>query len=171
MDLSPFSPGLLCISIRKWPRNVEKIARFPGGEKSVESCHVCGCHGFFFFFRSLLFSFFFFVRLARLFPKCRRCSTTTRDINLQGRSPVGGPKWTEAKWTSTDENGPFWSHECQNQGEFKGTISKGQTEPDSQFLGDRRSLLIFAFPGIYSIWEVQIFAENRWKPQKPVCPI
>ena len=23
-----------------------KIARFPGGEKSVESCHVCGCHGF-----------------------------------------------------------------------------------------------------------------------------
>ena len=24
-----------------------KIARFPGGEKSVESCHVSGCHGFF----------------------------------------------------------------------------------------------------------------------------
>ena len=42
-----FSPGLLCNSVRKWPQNVEKIARFPGGEKNVESCHVCGCHGFF----------------------------------------------------------------------------------------------------------------------------
>ena len=29
---------------------MEKIARFPGGEKGVESCHVFGCHGFFFFF-------------------------------------------------------------------------------------------------------------------------
>ena len=26
---------------------VEKIARSPGREKVVESCHVCGCHGFF----------------------------------------------------------------------------------------------------------------------------
>ena len=26
--------------------NVEKTARFPGWEKNVESCHVCGCHGF-----------------------------------------------------------------------------------------------------------------------------
>ena len=43
----PFSPGLLCNIIRKRPQNVEKIARFPGGEKSLESCHVCGCHGFF----------------------------------------------------------------------------------------------------------------------------
>ena len=42
-----FSPGLLCNLERKWPQNVEKIARFPGGEKGVESCHVCGCHGCF----------------------------------------------------------------------------------------------------------------------------
>ena len=26
---------------------VEKFARFLGGAKSVESCHVSGCHGFF----------------------------------------------------------------------------------------------------------------------------
>ena len=25
---------------------MEKIARFPGGEKGTESCHVSGCHGF-----------------------------------------------------------------------------------------------------------------------------
>ena len=25
---------------------MEKTPRFPGGEKSVESCHVSGCHGF-----------------------------------------------------------------------------------------------------------------------------
>ena len=42
----PFSPGLLCNLVRTSPQNVEKIARCPGGEKSVESCHVCGCHGF-----------------------------------------------------------------------------------------------------------------------------
>ena len=30
----------------KSTQNVEKIARFPGGEKSVESCHVSGCRGF-----------------------------------------------------------------------------------------------------------------------------
>ena len=38
--------GFLCNSERKWPQNVEKIARFPGGENSVESCHVSGCHGY-----------------------------------------------------------------------------------------------------------------------------
>ena len=27
--------------------DVEKIARFLGGEKSVEGCHVSGCHGSF----------------------------------------------------------------------------------------------------------------------------
>ena len=43
----PFSPGFLCNLVRTWPQNVEKIAQFPGGEKSVESCHVSGCHGFF----------------------------------------------------------------------------------------------------------------------------
>ena len=43
----PFSPGSLCNLVRKWPQNVEKVAGFPGGEKSVESCHVSGCHGFF----------------------------------------------------------------------------------------------------------------------------
>ena len=29
--------------VRKSPQKVEKIARFPGGEKSVESCHVSDC--------------------------------------------------------------------------------------------------------------------------------
>ena len=33
--------------VRKAPLNVEKIARFPGGEKCVRSCHISGCHGFF----------------------------------------------------------------------------------------------------------------------------
>ena len=30
----------------KSPQNVDKTAQFPGGEKSVESCHVSGFHGF-----------------------------------------------------------------------------------------------------------------------------
>ena len=47
VDFSPFSPGLLCNLVRERPQNVEKIARFSGGEKSVESCHVCDCHGLF----------------------------------------------------------------------------------------------------------------------------
>ena len=66
----------------------------------------------------------------------------------------------------------------------------GQTEPNSQFFStqifaDFFFFLIFAFPGNYSISEVQVFAENRRKPQilaenrrkpqkilqKPVCPI
>ena len=34
---------------RKRPQNVEKIARFLGGENHPKSCHVSGCHGFFFF--------------------------------------------------------------------------------------------------------------------------
>ena len=33
--------------VRKSSQNVEKIARSPGGKKSVESCHVPGCHAFF----------------------------------------------------------------------------------------------------------------------------
>ena len=33
----PFSPGLLSNLVRKSPQNVEKIARFLGGEESVES--------------------------------------------------------------------------------------------------------------------------------------
>ena len=41
-----FSPVTLCNLARKSPQNVEKIARFPGGEKSIESRHVSGCHGF-----------------------------------------------------------------------------------------------------------------------------
>ena len=59
---------------------------------------------------------------------------------------------------------------------------KGTNARNSQFFVDfRRFLLIFAFPGNYSILEAQIFAENRRKPQifaenrrflqKPVCPI
>ena len=37
----------VCNLVRKSPQNVEKIARLPGGEKSAESCHFSGCHGFF----------------------------------------------------------------------------------------------------------------------------
>ena len=33
--------------VRKSPQNMEKIARFPGGEKHAESCRVSGCHGIF----------------------------------------------------------------------------------------------------------------------------
>ena len=44
VDFFRFSPGSLCNLVRKWPLNVEKID-FRGREKSVESCHVCGCHG------------------------------------------------------------------------------------------------------------------------------
>ena len=48
-----------------------------------------------------------------------------------------------------------------SQGELKGTNAR-----NSQFFADfRRFLLIFAFPGNYSILEAQIFAENRRKPQ------
>ena len=46
MDCFPLSPGFLCNLVRKSPQNVEKVARFTGGEKSAESCHVSGCHGF-----------------------------------------------------------------------------------------------------------------------------
>ena len=43
---------------------------------------------------------------------------------------------------------------------------KGTNAQDSQFSADfRRFLLIFAFPGNYSISGAQIFAENRRKPQ------
>ena len=47
VDFSPFSPGFLCSLVGKSPQNMERIARFPGREKSVESCHVSGCHGSF----------------------------------------------------------------------------------------------------------------------------
>ena len=43
----PVSPDFLCSLVRKSPQQVEKIARFPGGDKSAESRHVSGCHGFF----------------------------------------------------------------------------------------------------------------------------
>ena len=42
-----FSPGSMCVLVRGPPQNVEKVARFLGGEESVESCHVSGCHGCF----------------------------------------------------------------------------------------------------------------------------
>ena len=43
---------------------------------------------------------------------------------------------------------------------------KGTNARNSQFFADfRRFLLIFAFPGNYSILEAQIFAANRRKPQ------
>ena len=43
-EFSPvdFSTGFLCNLVRKSPQNVEKIARFLGGEKSAESGHVPG---------------------------------------------------------------------------------------------------------------------------------
>ena len=47
VDFCHFSPGLLCNLVRKAPQNMENFARFPGGEKRVESCHVSGCQGFF----------------------------------------------------------------------------------------------------------------------------
>ena len=42
------SQGFLCnFNLRKEiAPNVERIAQFPGGEKSVESCRVSGCHVF-----------------------------------------------------------------------------------------------------------------------------
>ena len=43
----PFAPGFLCHLVRRSPKNLEKIVRFPGGQKSVKSCHISGCHGFF----------------------------------------------------------------------------------------------------------------------------
>ena len=45
-ELFPFSPGFLCNLVRKSPQNVERIARFPGGVKVAESCHVSSCHDF-----------------------------------------------------------------------------------------------------------------------------
>ena len=42
----PLSPGFLCSSVRRSPPNLEKITRFPGGEKNAESCHVSGYYGF-----------------------------------------------------------------------------------------------------------------------------
>ena len=42
----PLSPCFMCDLVRKSPQDVEEIARFPNVEKSAESCHVSGCHGF-----------------------------------------------------------------------------------------------------------------------------
>ena len=49
VDSCLFSPGFMCNLVRKSPQNVEKMVRFPGGERCVKSCHVSGCHGSFFF--------------------------------------------------------------------------------------------------------------------------
>ena len=54
----------------------------------------------------------------------------------------------------------------QSSGGNKRDKPKGTNAQDSQFFADfRRFLLIFAFPGNYSISVAQIFAENRRKPQ------
>ena len=69
-----------------------------------------------------------------------------------------------------------------SSGRTKRDKLKGTNARNSQFFADfRRFLLIFAFPGNYSILEAQIFAENRRFSQKtaenrrflqkPVCPI
>ena len=63
VDVIPFSPGFMCKLARKSPQDVEKIARFPGGEKGAESCHVCGCHGF--SATTLIFFSLFFGQKAR----------------------------------------------------------------------------------------------------------
>ena len=45
--LLPFLQLFLSVQFSKTsPRHVEKIAPCPGGGKSVESCHVSGCHSF-----------------------------------------------------------------------------------------------------------------------------
>ena len=36
----------LCDLVRKPPKNLEKVAKVPGGEHCVKSCHVSSCHGF-----------------------------------------------------------------------------------------------------------------------------
>ena len=43
----PLSPDFLCSLIGNRPETSRKIARSPSGEKNIESCHVSGCHGFF----------------------------------------------------------------------------------------------------------------------------
>ena len=40
----PFSPGFLCNLARRSPQECGEYCRFPGGEKSAESFHLCGCH-------------------------------------------------------------------------------------------------------------------------------
>ena len=45
----PFSSTFSVWCSKKSTQNVEKIARFPGGEKSLELCHVSGCHVFYLF--------------------------------------------------------------------------------------------------------------------------
>ena len=42
----PFSPGGMCNLVRKWPENLEKVAKIAGGEIYVKSCHVSGRRGF-----------------------------------------------------------------------------------------------------------------------------
>ena len=54
-----FSWSFVHVLIRKSPQNVEKIARFPGGEKSAESCHVSGRHSF--LLPKIILTHFFFV--------------------------------------------------------------------------------------------------------------
>ena len=58
------------------------------------------------------------------------------------------------------------AHQAIDSGGNKRDKLKGTNAQDSQFFADfRRFLLIFAFPGKYSISGAQIFAENRRKPQ------
>ena len=48
---------------------MEKIAQFPGGEKSIESCRVSGCHGLFGPKNGLSTSFFLSVNVVLLVGK------------------------------------------------------------------------------------------------------
>ena len=42
-----FSPGSLCILVRRAPQKSGESSEKSSGENRVKSCHVCGCHGFF----------------------------------------------------------------------------------------------------------------------------
>ena len=82
-----FSQGFLCNSVRKSPQNMEKIARFRGVQKTVESCHVSGCHVFFSLptkFRELAI-----LKTIRLTPLGFAESTTVRGILRTSRCWLG----------------------------------------------------------------------------------
>ena len=79
----------------------------------------------------------------------------------------GGPgSVTVWGWNGSSGSGfRFWRFLCKSGGTKRDKL-KGTNARNSQFFADfRRFLLIFAFPGNYSILEAQIFAENRRKPQ------
>ena len=85
VDFFPFSPGLLCNQVRKSPQKVEKIARFLGGEKSLESCHVS----------ALSFLSLFFWKKARKTTKKTRTLHPCRTPKLPGKEGENAQKAKE----------------------------------------------------------------------------